>query len=153
MLNYTHLLKHTLHSLVPRPYSQLFSVTQLHTYIYYWEPEDKATLCTLSLGRDVNSYGFYAFTRMIYMHTQPSLNEVPAPTLAPASSETPPPSNEGGERKRPAPADGDENLDPEDKAPKAKQPRTIEIELPPSDTSQDTTGTYVCHTHNVRFIV
>ena len=30
--------------------------------------------------------------------------------------------NEGGERKRPAPADGDENIDPEDEPPKAKQP-------------------------------
>ena len=76
------------------------------------------------------------------MHTQPSLNEVPAPAVAPTSSQTPPPSNEGGERKRPAPACGDENLDPEDKPPKTKQPRTIEIELPPSNTSQDTTGIY-----------
>ena len=77
---------------------------------------------------------------MSHTHTQPSLNEVPAPTPAPTSSQTPPPSNEGGERKRSAPAGGDENVDPEDKPPKAKQPRTIEIELPPSNTSQDTTG-------------
>jgi hypothetical protein len=77
------------------------------------------------------------------MHTQPSLNEVPAPTLAqPTSSQTPPPSNEGGgERKRPAPAgDGDENIDPDDKPPKTKQPRTIEIELTPSSATQDNTG-------------
>ena len=74
------------------------------------------------------------------MHTQPSLNEVPVTAPALTSSQTPPPSNEGGERKRPAPADGDENIDPEDEPPKAKQPRTIEIELSPSETSQDTTG-------------
>ena len=75
-----------------------------------------------------------------HMHTQPSLNEVPEPAPASTSSQTPPPSSEGGERKRPAPADGDENIDPDDKLPRAKQPRTIEIDLPPSNTNQDTTG-------------
>ena len=75
------------------------------------------------------------------IHTQPSLNEIPASDVDPNLSKTPPPSNEGGERKRPAPADGDENVDPKDKPPKAKQPRTIEIELPPpSDTRQDATS-------------
>ena len=83
-----------------------------------------------------------------HMHTQPSLNEVPAPAVAPTLSQTPPPSNEARERKRPALADGDENPDPEDKPPKAKQLRTIKVELPPSDTSQDTTG-MMC----VRFVV
>lgn len=85
---------------------------------------------------------------MAHARTQPSLNEVPAPTPAqPTSSQTPPPSNEGGgggERKRPAPADGNGTIDPDDKPPKAKQPRTIEIELPPSTTSQDTTGMCAC---------
>ena len=84
---------------------------------------------------------------MAHAHIQPSLNEVPAPTPAqPTSSQTPPPSNEGGEgeRKRPAPADGDGTVDPDDRPPKAKQPRTIEIELPPSTTGQDTTGIIMC---------
>lgn len=69
---------------------------------------------------------------------QPSLNEVPVTT--PQAASTLPPSNEGVERKRPAGAD-DENINPEEKPPKPKQPRTIEIELAPSaNDNQDTSG-------------
>ena len=66
---------------------------------------------------------------------QPSLNELPA-------RHTPPPNNEAQERKRPAAA-SDENTDPEGKPPKAKQPRTIEIELASSTTdAQDSSGMF-----------
>lgn len=80
----------------------------------------------------------------MHLYVQPSLNELPATT--PPTSSSPPPSYDGRERKRPA-AVSDENTDPESKPPKLKQPRTIEIELPPStNESQDTAG--ICNYDN-----
>ena len=73
-----------------------------------------------------------------HSNVQPSLNELPATT--PTTSNAPPLSNSEGGRKRPAAVDG-ESDDIENKPPKTKQPRTIEIELGPSTTdSSDTTG-------------
>ena len=67
------------------------------------------------------------------------MNELPATT--PTASTAPPPSNGVGERKRPAAAD-DESSDAENKPPKSKQPRTIEIKLGPTTggDNSDTPG-------------